>query len=623
MNKAEHSLKKVDSRFLPFNKISQLRQQTRLNYQQVFEKQFLTELAKAIEIELKADKQSNPNKTYKNLKAYLMLGEPNHREMDYLSHWLTAFLQKNSDNHDSDFSKLVGRLRSDFEKPFATARLNLDAIEHARKQLKNLPKPMLAYLALKNTVPNRMAIDSPKELNIPTLYTAEGFKTIYRKLSKDICRNVLQGDWILGKNPEADDSIYTVNFLEHQVRTLYLADYVNWWNLFISDNHPKMANSLDQINSTLTLLKNSDTAWNQLLGTVIQNTAPLPSDGSAENQSFNQQVSSQFKHLLNLSPDQLSESQDALNALQIYLQTILHANDRNKASFSMAKLRFLNPNAPDPIAVVLQEAKRSPQPIRDWLSTLALNSWYLILQNTQTYLSDQWHHTIYNEFKSTIAHRFPVDTQSKNEISLGNFIQFFGEKGSLKQYFELYLKPFINAENTQWEMKKRDGLGLTVSENTLNQFIRGNIIRKMFFTGKDHQLAVDFSLKPLHRAASLKTITLQVNDQKLFDYQGSYKTSPFSWPAKDHEGMAQLIFNTQDDKTQQLNESGPWAWFKLLNKATLAKTTDTQHYSILFKLNGLTSKYELIAKTVINPFIPGVIDKFDLPKDIITQHQHS
>ena len=87
----------------------------------------------------------------------------------------------------------------------------------------------------------------------------------------------------------------------------------------------------------------------------------------------------------------------------------------------------------------------------------------------------------------------------------------------------------------------------------------------------------------------------------------------FVWPGNSNDQNVKLTIDTINKKRYTLDETGPWAWFKFLDKANLQPGNDTQHYQLLIALNGSAAKFTLESDRPINPFVPNVIQLFELP----------
>ena len=100
----------------------------------------------------------------------------------------------------------------------------------------------------------------------------------------------------------------------------------------------------------------------------------------------------------------------------------------------------------------------------------------------------------------------------------------------------------------------------------------------------------------------------------MIDNQNSESVTTFKWP----QSNARLIVRSIEGKKFELDELGQWAFFKLLQKVNvLVDEQDSATLQILFEINGNTGRYLLKAQNQINPFIPGILDKFTLLDKIV------
>jgi type VI secretion system protein ImpL len=59
-----------------------------------------------------------------------------------------------------------------------------------------------------------------------------------------------------------------------------------------------------------------------------------------------------------------------------------------------------------------------------------------------------------------------------------------------------------------------------------------------------------------------------------------------------------------------LRTEGPWAWFRMLDKASVEPTAQGERYKVTFDLDGRKAALELTASSVVNPFRRAVLEQF-------------
>lgn len=295
------------------------------------------------------------------------------------------------------------------------------------------------------------------------------------------------------------------------------------------------------------------------------------------------------------------------------LRHYLMAVNNHQAAFDVAKQRALNPNYQDPIIALLQLAKETPAPLGQQLHHLAMASWQFTLTQARQHINRTWQQTVLPFYQNSVKNRYPIFKSSPHDMTLTDFIRFFGPSGILDQYVDTYLSPFIDTTQAKWQSRPIAGRALPLSDDALTQLQRGTIIRKMYFANNSKKLMIPFTLVPINLPASISSVEIEINDQVTEDAPGENNLNIFLWPSSHRADMSRVIFELQTGNPIEISQKGPWSWFRLLEKANLRQTTDTKHFELSFDVRDNTIKYVLVAKTTLNPFISGVTDQFRCP----------
>ena len=132
----------------------------------------------------------------------------------------------------------------------------------------------------------------------------------------------------------------------------------------------------------------------------------------------------------------------------------------------------------------------------------------------------------------------------------------------------------------------------------------------MFFSDKNYKLAANFTLIPLELGNSAKAFKLKYGG-KILNFTQDHPIN-LSWPTE--PSIVEAIFMDKKDNFTVIKETGPWAWFKLANNATIINTKDTTQYTLTLSANSMIANYKLIANNIDNPFIPNIISHFRCPQ---------
>ena len=449
------------------------------------------------------------------------------------------------------------------------------------------------------------------EYSIPELYTAKNFNEIYNQQILQACQEVLKGNWVLGD--KGNSAAISANQFVSQVQTLYLNQYAKAWQELLSHVALKNFQDLNQATEALKIIDNPDSPMWQLLNTINLNTAP-----NSTAIQFNLLVSPKFQTLnAFLQSPAAANLQSNLLELKKYLEKINHSHDPNKAAFEYTLVRMQNEGQGDALGNLFQQLATLPLPLQSWINSLAMQDWHLLLDASQDYLNEIWKISVLPEYTAHLTYRYPLfrNTKENKEITLKDFTRFFSPGGTLDNFFNFYLKPFVNTEHVYWVWKNVNDAHLNIPQTTLDMFIRASLIQKMYFEQDNNKLHVTFTLAPTALEPGVNAFNLNLEGQMVNYLPNQSQTYNLVWPG-DKPNMVSITFTNSQNKQMSMTETGPWAWFKLLDKINLQSTSNPKQYNLTFDLDGNSAKYQLLTNNVVNPFIRGILDVFRCPEKL-------
>ncbi|MFO1349464.1 MAG: type VI secretion IcmF C-terminal domain-containing protein [Gammaproteobacteria bacterium] len=115
---------------------------------------------------------------------------------------------------------------------------------------------------------------------------------------------------------------------------------------------------------------------------------------------------------------------------------------------------------------------------------------------------------------------------------------------------------------------------------------------------------VRFQLRPLSLASNASRFVLDLDGQVIAYDNTPAPPTAVQWPGPGGVGRVQLQFFPAlgEDKPAQLEVSGPWAWFRVLDKSNLSSTGQPEVFNVTFNAGGFSATYELRANSAFNPF---------------------
>ena len=580
---------------LGINKTKSIAQALAKKYNQAFLQILTLQLEQNIKSILRSPQSiTTPQKLYSALQAYLMLGDPQKLVSLYLKSWFDTYW---SENHDySTTQKFNLQLFNVLQHKFKV-NLNQQIIAAARKSLNDLPLPILVYLSWEN-----MNLNNSKNINttlaIAKIYTREYFAKIYHTDIPKIRQKLPRYDWVLAK------SLSPTSGLVSELRKTYVKQYAAAWATVATNYTPQIAKNLAAaIKDYQALATACNSSLLQLLQQLIINTnitnAPL---------TLIQALNS---NLHGLNTVNLATLQQHLDQLANYFTTMTQEQDPNQTAFHTIVNHLENTHSG--FLVTLKDfANTQPPLLNNWLKTITKKSWEVLLEMALQHINQAWQTIVIPPYKTILVNKYPIFKDSKEEISLEDFNQFFAPHKLIDNFFSKYIKPLVNTEKTGWAWKNIDDQTINFSQKTLEIFLRAALIQKMFYPDKTLYPKIQFTLTPLTMTPDTQSFTLHLEGQKITFTHEEKKIYHLVWPGSKPE-LVTIDFVNQQGKYFNTSQFGVWAWFRILDQTNITLGNNTKNFILTFDLNDNTAKYKLSTPEAINPFIPDIINHFRCP----------
>jgi type VI secretion system protein ImpL len=590
-------------------------------YNSLLDTQFLDYLQRTLEIQLQNMQEGTTHSLYSTLKAYLMLGDLSRFDPVFFRAWFENYWQQLNFAPIRN-QNLNGHLTAFLTHPLKKLpklSLNSELITKKRESLTKIPQSRLVLTLLQDRYHSPIKVMPTSQItlfgNLPLeisgIFNILNFKDVYYTEIMNACREITHGDWVLGQKSHPPFSPIILNQLSDEVKAIYLNEYAIAWSAILSEIKLGELKSLDKIIDMIELLNNPQSPLIQLINTIKNNTQPL-----SYSIEFTQQISTRFLSLNNLSAEMLKNThQTSLIAVKDYLSKLVHAENLDKACYEAARSRMEKSNYHDSITILLEQSKLLPEPLQTWYTTIAVESWRLILNYAQNYLNQVWMTTIYPPYQVMLDKRYPLFKESTIDASLDDFSHFFAADGIMDTFFKNYLQPFIDNSQLYWQWKNVDGQRINIPQTTLEMFIRADLIQRMFFPEGTKVPAITFSLVPVELDESIQSFNLNLAGQVVLFQKDNEQIISLSWPGP-QPNRTEIIFINNQAKKFVLSEVGPWSWFKILDKCYLENTSNPKHFKLTFDLNGSAAHYELYTNNVVNPFILGILNTFRCPRNL-------
>lgn len=606
-----------------FTQTQQLQKSLTDAYRKLLIHSFQSYLNKQLAQRIQAELNQNQIALYNTLRIYLMLVTPKQYDEKSLKRWFQRYWHTQHPYDKSLQKKLMHHLNNLLSIKPLYWQVDKSLIGKAQNALKKLPLANIAYLELQgryrlrstHVVRNNIKIPgyNLNDVIVPEMFSVKSLNPIYEKIIPEVVNNVVQGDWVLNLTKQKSLDEQKKHQLTQRLRTRYLAAFSKAWLAALQKIKINNTANVKEIEAGIKMLATPDSPLRKLLQLFINNITLQDIDKNLK-QNLNSTDVKTIQRLL-ANDKKFQPSMTKLLNLADYLHDIANTAGIDKASYDASVERFRHPMRKDAITTVLEDAHRLPEPLRHWAGELGLASWKAILANSRVYINSIWQRMVVPEYKRKIFEHYPIFHDSTKNISLKDFDRFFGPDGVLDVFYNYYLKPFVDMRRQYWVWHKVDGLGLNIPQSTLNLFIRGSLIQRMFFVDKPNTPSFTFSLIPLQFSGNAVAATLSVDSQKVVLGANSQSDHNLQWPGP-KPGLVRLVMQGKDGKSAETNTHGPWAWFRLVDRSSLKLSNDPRMFYLNMSAGDYSVQMQMITGNKINPFLPGILYKFRCPDNL-------
>lgn len=312
-------------------------------------------------------------------------------------------------------------------------------------------------------------------------------------------------------------------------------------------------------------------------------------------------------------PTGLDQIMLVVGELYEYMRNVQESPDQGKAALAAARAR-LGLQGADPIFTLQRMADNQPEPLNRMLGKLADESWRVLLDQAVAQLERQWYREVYQPFQQNLARHYPFSADSGRDVALQDFEHFFGPDGVLDTFYRDNLKLFLDEHPEQVGDARRASL---VRRDVLHSLEKAERIRRAYFT-RTGSLDVEFALEPLNLSANKRRSVVNLDGQLVEFSHGPRQSVPLVWPntLRDSvESRITLVPIQVNRSPRSISEDGPWALFRLLDKADLTGVSNSA-VDVRFQVDDGEMKYRLHAASNTNPFTQQLLAGYRLPRSL-------
>jgi len=630
---------------------------------------FLPRLIKELESYIKQGHRGGD--LYNTFRTYMMFSKLEYLDKKIILDWFKSNWKKRLNREATVRKELEEHLVYLLSLELQKITLNNTLISQTRSLLLRIPVSKRIYSRIKAKPEYAGNIDllnqigesvrsaykignggSTRGLVVPYLYTKEVYSNIDFSVKSPVISDIVNEYWVLSdnKSSQVDFIKDDLDEISKKVKEHYLADYSKYWSDILAKLNISDFLNLKQSNDILTSF--TDPVYSPLISVLqvikenTQLTTPLVSnllnDKLADKKGKptiltkrfdGNRVDKQFRELNSL----LHESTKKMPAINVVLQKIQLLRDfvgeisispdPSKQSFEVAKTRF-SIGKGNAITSLRVYAKSSPQPVKRWLTTIADQSWKVVLRSAHHHVNAEWKSKVYKVYQQGLIGRYPLAKTSSNELAILDFSEFFKPMGTVDMFFNDFLKPFVNTKKG-WSNKVVDNRSLGFSRKTISQVRKAQQIKNIYFRNNPEVPSVRFQLKPFKMGKKDARFTLELGGKRIVYNHGPKFWKTVTWTGDDEQTRTRIIFEDLNENTHIKVFDGSWAWFKLQDQSRLIKTKNSNTFYVNYSVkpdntadgivtanNQHSITFQIKAKSVNNPFNRNLLRSFKVSERI-------
>lgn len=602
---------------------------------------------------------------YSTFHMYMMFQKPEHLDRHLVREWFVNLWEQQLQGEASRRQELTAHIEALLELNLDPIDLNNKIVSSTRNLLLRVPVSQRIYSRIKSdrdmkrkvnmrtylgpNVISLFNIDKETEIawNIPLLYTIDGYKSTDFSQKSNLLNDIVNERWMLddGEDKRVDFVKDDLKDISSQVKDHYLVDYLDTWNRFYQSFSIASFASIAQANDALSIFGDPvESPFISILELAKTNTrlTPLPDiQGLDKIESANYRlrylgetstiasskipttkVDKRYQELNDLLKKNNQESApidhiiSRIALVHQFVQEIAIAPDPQKRAFSIVKARYVS-SSPNPMTALSAYAKKTPPEIRGLLTSIADQSWKVIVAAAHSHINTEWRASVYMPYSRALAGRYPLNNKAEDELALYDFSEFFRPEGTVDSFYSEFIKPFVNTRKG-WRNRTVDGYSMGFSERSLKQVSRALSIKNIFFRENPEIPTISLELRPYALSENVARFTLDLGGQRFTYKHGPKFWKPLTWSGSDENKRVRIVFENIEGGTHDQSYSGPWAWFRLMDQSQVERTNQSNVYNLNF--NSADDDYQMIyqgkVKSINNPFSNNFLAAFRCPEKL-------
>ncbi len=598
---------------------------------------------------------ANPLAVYEPLKVYLMLGGQKKDGID------TATV-KNWANADWAETALPGADRADLRKrlaghldallddkemasvwPNRAAPLDGAVIGAARAVVQTMSVADRAYAILKQkalaagggawTASAKIGSgDAPAfadgnavlALEVPFFFTRTGYEKAYQPGLLTVQRDLENDLWVLGAEANTDTIKQQIGGVRPGVAARYAEDYVKAWENVVKTMKPAAFFGTDL--AAFGAFTKTPPPWKLIL-LELRNNTTFAGGTAAANTMLQSKITQKLGSAAQLRPT-AGATVDAATIITAHFKD-LHAYVGNgqapapiddfitavkNAGQAVIAARGAGASAGDALQAAMASANgavaaagaTAPPILKEFVGATAQGGAAAQTTAAQGAVNEAYANVVAPACKNAAQDKYPFFATSTVDAAVTDTIQTFGFNGIVDAFVKQRLMPLLDTTGPVWRWKTDDPVASQLDPGSADQFAKAGQVRDLLAGGVPFKVSVEMmgpGVDAVEFAAAGNSARFDATDNNPRAMQWSTQSTP----------EARISFFKGTQKLDQIQTEGPWAVFRLIDRASRRQNSGPTAFLATFGDGDKATTIRFALATEQNPFARGGVWTFRCP----------
>ncbi|GAA0781658.1 type VI secretion system membrane subunit TssM [Roseibium denhamense] len=277
-----------------------------------------------------------------------------------------------------------------------------------------------------------------------------------------------------------------------------------------------------------------------------------------------------------------------------------------------------NANVQIQASLLRSNATRFPNPFDKLILQAAKEFDEEFAETSITQLNEKLKSDVTGACQKIVGRNYPF-TNGRSEVPMTEFARLFAPSGIMQQFFDQNLKALVDTSNRPWTYKPEVAQADRLSNATLRQFERADLIRRAFFPTGNAYPSIGLQVVPRSLSQQADAASLEVNGNLVMVNRGpgfNAEIQPlpasFDWPSNTATPRVVLVVLPEVPGYRSRQEiHGDWAFYRFVRANRVS--SGQNRFVVRDTIGGRQVAFTVMLRTKPNPFFLSAVSEFSCP----------